>query len=170
MDPDIHDEMLALAAGWDRAMIENDADAIGRYMADDWTIVGSDGSIGDKATFLALVKTGVLTHDAMTSEDMLVRSYGETAITLARGVSGGTHGNPTQGSVGTDLNRDRQEQGRTTGMDPVNKDREMNRDTEVGQRGSGSGQSGRDSFGSDRSSGTSDTSRNTGRGDRDITE
>lgn len=90
MDRDTHDEMLALAADWDRAMVENDADAIGRYMADDWIIVGSDGSVGDKATFLELVKTGVLTHDVMTSEDMLVRSYGETAITLARGVSGGT--------------------------------------------------------------------------------
>jgi ketosteroid isomerase-like protein len=90
MNPDIHGEMIALAADWDRAMIENDADAIGRYMADDWIIVGSDGSIGDKATFLELVKSGALTHDVMTSEDLLVRSYGDTAITVARGVSGGT--------------------------------------------------------------------------------
>ena len=90
MDRGIHEEMIALAADWDRAMIENDADAIGRYMADDWTIIGSDGSVGDKATFLELVRTGVLTHDVMTSEDLLVRSYGDTAITLARGVSGGT--------------------------------------------------------------------------------
>jgi hypothetical protein len=39
-----------------------------------------------------------------------------------------------------DVKRDNMGQ---TGRDPVNKDREMNRDTEVGQDSSGSGQSGR---------------------------
>ena len=82
---------------------------------------------------------------------------------------------PPQGNTRTpssqgNLDRERQEQGRTTGMDPVNRDREMNRDTEVGQGGSGSGQSGRETFGSDRSSGTSDTSRNPGRGGSDTSE
>jgi ketosteroid isomerase-like protein len=91
MDSDIRDELMVIATEWDRAMVENDADAIGRYMADDWTIVGSDGSLGDKATFLELVRLGVLTHDEMTSEDMHVRVYGDTAVTIARGVSGGTY-------------------------------------------------------------------------------
>ena len=81
-------------------------------------------------------------------------------------------GNTRNPSSQGNLDRDRTEQGRTTGMDPVNRDREMNRDTEVGQRGTGSGQSGRDTFGSDRSkgTGTSDTSRKTGHGDSDIPE
>jgi ketosteroid isomerase-like protein len=91
MDRNVHDELMALATQWDRSMVENDADAIGRYMADDWTIIGSDGSLGDKATFLGLVKSGVLCHDVMTSEDMRVRVYGETAVTISRGVSGGTY-------------------------------------------------------------------------------
>jgi ketosteroid isomerase-like protein len=91
MDRNIHDELMALAAEWDRSMVANDADAIGRYMANDWTIIGSDGSLGDKATFLELVKSGVLKHDVMTSEDMRVRVYGDTAVTVSRGVSGGTY-------------------------------------------------------------------------------
>jgi ketosteroid isomerase-like protein len=91
MDRNVHDELMALATQWDRSMVENDADAIGRYMADDWTIIGSDGSLGDKATFLRLVKTGVLCHDVMTSEDMRVRVYGDMAVTVSRGVSGGTY-------------------------------------------------------------------------------
>ncbi len=91
MDRNVHDELMALAIDWDRSMVENDADAIGRYMADDWTIVGSDGSLGHKATFLGLVKSGVLRHDVMTSEEMRVRIYGDTAVTLSRGVSGGTY-------------------------------------------------------------------------------
>jgi ketosteroid isomerase-like protein len=91
MDRAVHDELTAVSTEWDRAMVENDADAIGRYMADDWTIVGSDGSLGDKATFLGLVKSGALSHDVMTTEDLQVRVYGDTAVTLARGVSGGRY-------------------------------------------------------------------------------
>jgi ketosteroid isomerase-like protein len=74
---------------WDRAMVTNDADAIGRFMADDWTIVGPDGGVGDRATFLALVRSGALTHDVMESHDVRVRVYGDAAVVIARGVSGG---------------------------------------------------------------------------------
>ena len=52
MDDSARAELIGVANEWDRAMVENDAEAIGRYMADDWTIVGSDGSVGDKPTFL----------------------------------------------------------------------------------------------------------------------
>ncbi|MGH9779926.1 MAG: nuclear transport factor 2 family protein, partial [Candidatus Acidiferrales bacterium] len=44
------EELIDLSHAWDRAMVENDAEAIGRYMADDWVIIGSDGRVGDKAT------------------------------------------------------------------------------------------------------------------------
>jgi len=85
------EELIALSNDWDRAMVRNDADAIGRYMADDWTIVGPDGSMSEKATFLRLVKSGALTHDVMESEDFRIRNYGSTAVVLARGVSGGRY-------------------------------------------------------------------------------
>jgi ketosteroid isomerase-like protein len=91
MDRSIRDELIALANEWDRSMVENDADAIGRYMADDWTIIGSDGSVGDKATFLGLVKSGVLSHDVMESDDVRVRVYGDTAVVTSRGISGGQY-------------------------------------------------------------------------------
>ena len=91
MNGKTEDELIGVANGWDRAMVENDAEEIGRYMADDWTIVGSDGSVGDKATFLGLVKSGALSHDVMTSEDFSVRIYGDTAVVIARGVSGGKY-------------------------------------------------------------------------------
>jgi ketosteroid isomerase-like protein len=85
------EELIAFANEWDRAMVENDAEAIGRYMADDWTIIGADGSVGDKATFLGLVKSGALSHDVMESEDLNVRVYGDTAVVTSRGVSGGKY-------------------------------------------------------------------------------
>jgi ketosteroid isomerase-like protein len=87
----VTDELIAVANEWDRAMVENDAEAIGRYMADDWTIIGPDGSVGDKATFLELVKSGTLSHDVMESEDFNVRVYGDTAVVTARGISGGKY-------------------------------------------------------------------------------
>jgi ketosteroid isomerase-like protein len=85
------EELIALSNDWDLAMVQNDAYAIGRYMADDWTIVGPDGSMSDKATFLGLVKSGALTHDVMESEDFRIRNYGSTAVVLARVVSGGRY-------------------------------------------------------------------------------
>jgi ketosteroid isomerase-like protein len=86
------EELVATARAWDRAMVENDAQAIGAYMAEDWTIVGTDGRLGDKTTFLALVASGALSHDVMESHDMDVRVYGDAAVIVARGVSGGRFG------------------------------------------------------------------------------
>jgi ketosteroid isomerase-like protein len=83
-------ELMQLTAEWDRAMVENDADAIGAFMADDWIIIGPDGRIGNKRDFLALVRAGTLTHDVMESHDVDVRVYGDAALVIARGTSGGS--------------------------------------------------------------------------------
>lgn len=91
MSKGVETALIRLAHDWDEAMVQNDADAIGRYMADDWTIIGADGRMSDKATFLGLVRSGILSHDAMESEDVQVRLFGTTAIVMARGVSGGTY-------------------------------------------------------------------------------
>ena len=91
MKSKVEEELMGVANEWDQAMVENDAEAIGQYMADDWTIIGPDGSVGDKATFLELVKSGKLSHDVMESEDFRIRVYGDTAVVVARGVSGGKY-------------------------------------------------------------------------------
>jgi len=88
----VEQELRDVSARWDRAMTENDAEAIGRFMADDWVIVGADGSVVGKDRFLALVESGDLIHDVMETHDMEVRVYGETAVTVASGVSGGHYG------------------------------------------------------------------------------
>lgn len=88
---DARAELIAVAHAWDRAMVGNDADQIGRYMADDWTIIGPDGRVGGKDALLALVRSGDLTHDVMESHEIDVRVYGETAVVIARGVSGGAY-------------------------------------------------------------------------------
>ncbi|MGH9380756.1 MAG: nuclear transport factor 2 family protein [Thermoanaerobaculia bacterium] len=89
MSSTVEAELIDVAHAWDRAMVSNDAEAIGLYMADDWTIIGPDGRVNDKATFLELVRSGKLTHDVMESHDLQVRVYGDTAVVIAHGVSGG---------------------------------------------------------------------------------
>jgi ketosteroid isomerase-like protein len=88
-DPGVTQPLKAMVAAWDQAMIENDADKIGQFMHDDWVIVGSDGGISDKPTFLAQIRQGRLSHDIMTSEDLRIREYGDVAVLIATGVSGG---------------------------------------------------------------------------------
>jgi ketosteroid isomerase-like protein len=91
MSGDSERQLRAVVHDWDQAMVQNDAEAIGRYMADDWTIVGADGSTSDKATFLALIDSGVLSHDVMESEDVTIQVYGNAAVVIARGVSSGMY-------------------------------------------------------------------------------
>ena len=91
MEDKVAEELIELSNQWDRAMVENDAEAIGRYMADDWVVIGSNGSACDKPTFLGLVRSGTLSHDVMESHDFQVRVYGDAAVVTARAVSGGKY-------------------------------------------------------------------------------
>ena len=91
MSGNAEQQLRAVVHEWDQAMVRNDVEAIGRYMADDWTIVGSDGSSSDKATFLGLINSGALSHDVMQSEDVTIRIYGDAGVVIARGVSTGMY-------------------------------------------------------------------------------
>lgn len=86
-----HEELIATIRDWDAAMVANDPVAIGRHMADDWRIIGADGRVSDKTGFLSLIESGALSHDEMTSDDLEIRTYGDVAVVLARGVSGGLY-------------------------------------------------------------------------------
>ena len=72
-------------------MIGNDAELIGAFMADEWVIIGPDGAIDTKTRFLELIRSGDLTHDVMESHDIDMRVYGDAAVVIARGVSGGAY-------------------------------------------------------------------------------
>ena len=87
---DADGELRALVREWDDAVLRNDADAIGGFLADDWEITGSDGGATGKEAFLAHIRDGLLIHDEMTSEDVVVRGHGDAAVVTAHGVSGGT--------------------------------------------------------------------------------
>ncbi len=77
------EELTALSAAWERAIVANDAEAIGRFMADDWVIVSETG-VTKRDDFLALVASGDLTHETFAGEVLSVRQYGDTAIVTGR--------------------------------------------------------------------------------------
>ena len=81
-------EFEKLGREWSQAIVSNDAEGIGRFMADEWLIVGQSG-ITDKNSFLALVASGDLTHEMMEGDVKRVMAYNDVAILIARGVNNG---------------------------------------------------------------------------------
>ena len=76
-------ELLKWEQDFAKAVVSNNADAIGKFLADDWVIVGPDGNFIDKARFVGVIKSRMLTHDLMESDDVQVRVYGDSAVVTA---------------------------------------------------------------------------------------
>jgi ketosteroid isomerase-like protein len=79
----VEEELLKLEKEFARAIVKNDAEAIGQFVADDCVIIDADGGRIDKSRFLGAVKSGVLIHEVMESDDVGVRIYGDTALVSA---------------------------------------------------------------------------------------
>jgi ketosteroid isomerase-like protein len=84
-DEAMTEHLIGMAGEWARAIVANDAAAIGRFMSDDWVIVSENG-ISERPHFLHLVESGDLTHSAMEMADgtARVRIYGDTAVLTGR--------------------------------------------------------------------------------------
>lgn len=87
----IRSELQKLDKEWSSAIAKNDADAIGRFMSDDWVIVGPEGNVIDRDRFLGVISSGDLTHESMESDDWLVRVYGDTAVVTTQAKSKGKY-------------------------------------------------------------------------------
>src|SRR5262245_66123394 len=83
------EELNTLEKGWALAFVKNDEEAVGRFMSDDWMVISPDGNVIDKATFLGLIKSGVLTHDQMEFAEVKARVYGDSAVVTSRATSKG---------------------------------------------------------------------------------
>ncbi|TMI39460.1 nuclear transport factor 2 family protein [Candidatus Bathyarchaeota archaeon] len=77
------EEILEVEREFGDAMTRNDAEAIGRFLSDDWIIIDPNGGIIDKSHFLAVIKSGALKHEAMDSGDIRVRTHPNTATVTA---------------------------------------------------------------------------------------
>ncbi len=87
----IEEELLQFGSAWDKAMVSNNADEIGKFMSDDWIIVGTEGGITTKSDFLLIIESGHLTHNRMDSDETHVKVYGKAAIVTSRGTSAGKY-------------------------------------------------------------------------------
>ena len=88
----MQEELLKIEKDFARAIVANDAEAIGRFLADEWIIVDPDGGVIDKIRFLDVIKSGALAHELMESDNARVRIYGSTAIVTALTTTKGKFG------------------------------------------------------------------------------
>lgn len=84
-------ELLKLEREFASALLSNDANAIGKFLADDWVIVDADGGIIDKARFLRAIQSGSLVHEDMELDDMTVRVYEDSAVVTTITLSSGKY-------------------------------------------------------------------------------
>lgn len=84
VDLGLQAELLAVADAWNAAIVANDAEAIGGFMADEWVMVSESG-LTTKDGFLAFVASGDLTHSAMDRVgEPRIRVCGEVALLSTR--------------------------------------------------------------------------------------
>jgi ketosteroid isomerase-like protein len=80
---EMQEELLKLEKEFAHAVVKNDPEAIGRFLADDWVIIDPDGGIIDRPRFLGVIASGTLTHEMMESDDVSVRIYADSAVVTA---------------------------------------------------------------------------------------
>lgn len=74
------EELLKVEREFARAVLNNDADAIEKFLTEDWAIVDATGGVIDRSRFLSLIKSGTLVHDEMELDDLAVRAHGASAV------------------------------------------------------------------------------------------
>jgi ketosteroid isomerase-like protein len=83
-------DIIALSAAWDTALTANDAEAVARFMADEWVYVGPRGAT-PKASIVGWIASGQLQHFTMQMlGEPRVVIHGDTALMTARKASSGS--------------------------------------------------------------------------------
>src|SRR6187402_1182513 len=85
------EELTRLGKQWDNAIQHNDVLKMGKFMAADWVILGTEGGITSKPDFLDYIRSGDLVHNKMDFEDIRVEVYENTGVVTSRGTSSGTY-------------------------------------------------------------------------------
>lgn len=77
-------EIYEVSEAWSQAIVANDAERMGRFMAEDWIMVSNRG-VSTREHFLSVVASGELTHDSMElAEFSQLKVYGNTALLVGR--------------------------------------------------------------------------------------
>src|SRR5262245_36283369 len=94
-------KIIALENLWNQIQIKHEADAMGKLLYSDFILTDYDGSLMNKAQFLAAIRDSSNQLTVEVSEDMKLHVHGETVI-----VTGATH------EKGTLMGKPYQHQGR----------------------------------------------------------
>jgi uncharacterized protein (TIGR02246 family) len=86
----LEDEVRAVSAAWDAALVGNDAPLVASFMTDDWVYVGPNGAT-PKADVIGWIASGRLAHHSMTvvGVDRVARA-GDAVLVTARKESAGS--------------------------------------------------------------------------------
>lgn len=85
-DPDskLTQEFATIYQTWDRALQQVDIATLRAMSVDDYVIIAPDGSVEDKETNLANLKSGKDVVSAAATDELKVRRHGDTAVVTSR--------------------------------------------------------------------------------------
>ena len=87
----LENEIIQCNNHWDQAMVGNKVEEIATYLSDDWVIVGTEGGITTRESFLQSIASGDLMHTRMDADERRIKIYGDTAVVTAKGTSAGLY-------------------------------------------------------------------------------
>ncbi|MGH9501498.1 MAG: nuclear transport factor 2 family protein [Terriglobales bacterium] len=73
-------KVITMENMWNRAELNNDASAVRLLLADDFVMTVAEGTVYNKAQIMASVADKSYRPEALESRDMVVHSYGNTAV------------------------------------------------------------------------------------------
>ncbi len=82
---DAEKELTALAKESDAAFARNDTAFFDRVLADDWTLITTEGEVQDKAQARREMKDGTFKVESWEMLEMKVRVYGDAGVVTGRG-------------------------------------------------------------------------------------
>jgi len=80
----VEQELIKLENDLNNASVKPDVAALGRILADDWTLIDREGTVVNKAQALAEIKSGEDVTASAVADEMKVRVYGDAAVVLGR--------------------------------------------------------------------------------------
>lgn len=76
----VQEQLKKLEEEWATAFIKRDAAALDRILADDYSVINPNGSVGDKAQTIKEITSGELAFESIKYDNLKVRVYGTFAI------------------------------------------------------------------------------------------
>src|SRR5204862_884403 len=84
-------KLIALENAWNQAQLHHDSDAVGQLLPESFVYTDYDGTVMNKAKFLADVKDEKYKATSITNEDLQVFPYQNAAIVIGTYRSKGTY-------------------------------------------------------------------------------